>query len=116
MDTFERRLIVDRVFDRTIESLIEAFLREGFTVEPFGAGDLRMCQATGNTLRHVVLEAWLPASVVAPGRAGVRIASLPGCEIAVYELVGSCTLVTAVAHGRDCAALGSLGPSLYRAD
>jgi hypothetical protein len=111
METNERRLIVDRGFDRTIELLIDAFLRAGFTIEPFGAGDLRMCQATGNTLRHAVLEAWLPASVIAPGRR-VNIASLPSCEIAVHELVGSCTLVTAAAHGRDCPTFGSLGPSL----
>jgi hypothetical protein len=92
MKTLERRLIVDHAFDHILDLVIDGFLQEGFTVVPFGAGDLRHDLTSGNPLRLAILQAWLPAPGVSPGRV---VAGLPSCHVAVYELVGCCTLVTA---------------------
>ena len=74
MTTNDRRLIVDHSFDCTVETVIDAFLREGFTVTPVGGGDLRQHSAVGGALRYAVLEATLSelAFAVSRWRADVR--------------------------------------------
>jgi hypothetical protein len=108
----ERRLIVDRGFDVAMEMVIDAFLREGFTIEPVGAGDLRHRPESGDPLRYAVLEAWLPEAIFARRRTGRTGVPAFGCRIAVYELVGACTLVTAVSPGVDYPTLASVVPDL----
>jgi hypothetical protein len=112
MKARERRLIVDRGFDVAIEMVIDAFLREGFTIEPAGAGDLRHHPESGDPLRYAVLEAWLPEAIFALPRTGGANAPPLGCKIAVYELVGACTLVTADSPSMDYPTLASVMPDL----
>ena len=103
MRTHQRRLIVERSFDRTVEAVIEAFLaRETSQSGRWGdAGDLRHPPACGDPLRYAVLEGWPPEAAF-PEVVLLRIR--PGwlLKITVYELVcGSCTLVTATPPGVD---------------
>lgn len=106
MTTNDRRLIVDHGFDCTVETVIDAFLREGLTVTPVGGGDLRQHPPVGDALRYAVLEATLPELAVAVDRPRGDVAPVLSCQIAVYELVGKCTMVTAtspVADGQEFA-------------
>ena len=112
METYERRLIVDRAFDRTVETVIDAFLREGFTITPVDAGDLRHQPVCGESLRFAVAEASLPGPLPSAPRAATCDSSLLGCKIAVYELVGSCTLVIATAPCLDYPTFASMAPDL----
>jgi len=112
MNTNDRRFIVDHSFDRTVETVIDAFLREGFTIRPVGAGDLRQHSAPGGALRYAVLDATLPELAFAAGRFLVDSAPVLGCQIAVYELVGKCTMVTAASPVADYPQLASLVPRL----
>ena len=96
MNNDERRLIVGRGFERAMETVLDAFLHEGFTVTPIDAGDLhhRLHHRTdpGCSLRYALLEATLPelnASSVAV------TTPLPACRVSVFELNGACTLVIA---------------------
>jgi len=101
MGTDERRLILDRGFERAMETVLSAFIREGFSVKPLEAGDLHYrerastCsgQTTNGSLRFALLEATLPELSFAalPGDA----AALLGCRLTLFELTGSCTLLTA---------------------
>ena len=61
MATNDRRLIVDQSFDCTVETVIDAFLREGFTVTPVGGGDLRQHSDVGDALQYAVLKATFPS-------------------------------------------------------
>jgi hypothetical protein len=101
MTTNDRRLIVDHSFDRTVEAVIDAFLREGFTVTPVGGGDLRQHSAVGDALRYAVLEATLPVRTVDTGPWRADVTPVLSCQIAVYELVGKCTMVTATSPVAD---------------
>ena len=89
MNIDERRLIIGRGFERAMETVLDAFLHEGFMVTPIDAGDLhhRSHHRTdpGCSLRYALLEATLPE--LAP--------PLPACRVSVFELNGACTLVTA---------------------
>jgi hypothetical protein len=112
METYERRLIVDRAFDRTVETVFDAFLQEGFTIAPIEAGDLRRRPVCGEPLRYAVAEATLPTPLPTPLRRAAGDAPLLGCKIAVYELVGSCTLVIATAPCLDYPTFASMAPGL----
>jgi hypothetical protein len=112
MEAYERRLIVDRAFDRTVEAVIDAFLREGFTITPVDAGDLRHRPVSGEPLRFAVAEASLPGLLPVGPRAATGDSPLLGCKIAVYELVGSCTLVIATAPSLVYPTLASMAPGL----
>jgi hypothetical protein len=112
MNSNDRRLIVNHSFDCTVETVIDAFLREGFTIRPVGAGDLRQNSAPGDTLRYAVLEATLPELAFAAGRRRADFAPVLGCQIAVYELVGKCTMVTAASPVAGYPQLASLVPRL----
>ena len=108
MATNDRRLIVDQSFDCTVETVIDALLREGLTVTPVGGGDLRQPSDARGALRYAVLEATLPEPMFSAGRWRADSASTLSCQIAVYELVGKCTMVTAtspVAHRQKHASL-----------
>jgi hypothetical protein len=94
MDTHDMRLIVDRSFDCTVETVIDAFLREGFTIRPVGGGDLREHPTVSDVLRYAVLEATLPELGFA-GRWLADFTPVLSCQVGVYELVGKCTMVTA---------------------
>ena len=108
MTTNDRRLIVDHSFDCTVETVIDAFLREGFTVTPVGGGDLRQHSAVGGALRYAVLEATLSELAFAVSRWRADLAPVLSCQIAVYELVGKCTMVTANSPVADREELASL--------
>ena len=112
MKTNDRRLIVDRSFDCTVETVIDAFLREGLTVTPVEGGDLRQHSAVGDALRYAVLEATLPELGFAVGRRRADVAPVLSCQIAVYELVGTCTMVTATSPVADRQELALLVPRL----
>ena len=84
MNTNDRRLIVDHGFDCTVETVIDAFLREGLTVTPVGGGDLRQHSAVGDALRYAVLEATLPELAFDVGRRRADVdarAQLPDCGV-----------------------------------
>jgi hypothetical protein len=112
MTTNDRRLIVDDGFDCTVETVIDAFLREGLTVTPVGGGDLRQHSAVGGALRYAVLEATLPELVFDVGRRRVDVRPVLSCQVAVYELVGKCTMVTATSPVADREELALLEPRL----
>jgi hypothetical protein len=112
MSTNDRRLIVDHSFDFTVETVIDAFLREGFTVTPVGGGDLRQDSAVGDALRYAVLEATLPELAFAGSRWRADCTPVLTCQIAVYELVGKCTMVTATSPVADRQELALLVPRL----
>ena len=112
MTTNDRRLIVDHGFDCTVETVIGAFLREGLTVTPVGGGDLRQHSAVGGALRYVVLEATLPELVFDVGPRHADVTPELSCQIAVYELVGKCTMVTATSPVADRQELALVVPRL----
>ena len=82
----ERRIILDRGFDRTVDVVLDAFLQEGFRLNPVGAGDLRR-QASPRTQRYAMLDAVLPGLAADPPTA-------LGCRVSIFELTAGCTLVT----------------------
>jgi hypothetical protein len=93
MNDDERRLIVDRGFERTLETVLDALLDERFRIDPVGAGDLHRSQSCGQTRRYVMLDAVLPELDFRPQDASAPPAAL-GCRVSVFELTASCTLVT----------------------
>ena len=61
MFSADRRLVLDRGFDRAVEIVLSAFLSEGFAVEPVDGGDLHQRCAAVDRLRYTELEATLRA-------------------------------------------------------
>ena len=112
MHANDRRLIVDHSFDCTVETVIDAFLREGLTVTPMGGGDLRQQSGVGVPLRYAVLEATLPEPAFDMGGRRADATPVLKSQIAVYELVGRCTMVTATSPVADQQELASLVPRL----
>jgi hypothetical protein len=51
MVTGERRLILDRSFDRAIDTVLDAFLHAGFAIRTTGAGDLHRHEFASRPLR-----------------------------------------------------------------
>jgi hypothetical protein len=92
MNLEERRVILDRGFDRALQVVLDAFLREGFTVNPTGAGDLHRPGRAGHARRYAMFEAGLPELNFCRGTAGPQ--GFLGCRVSMFELAGSCTLVT----------------------
>jgi hypothetical protein len=94
MDTNERRLILARCYDRAIETVLDAFLGEGFTLTPIEAGDLHRHAAPAEPWRYAALEATLPelsCCEIGPPTASATL----GCRLSFFELAESCTLLTA---------------------
>ena len=83
----ERRIILDRGFDRTVDVVLDAFLQEGFRLNPVSAGDLRARQASPRAQRYAMLDAVLPELAFEPPTA-------LGCRVSIFELTAGCTLVT----------------------
>ena len=90
----DRRVVVDQGFNRTIETVLQAFMSAGFSVTPIEGGDLHMKSAPGGSLRYVLLEARLPELGFAASERRLEAAPILGCRISVYEVTGSCTFVT----------------------
>jgi hypothetical protein len=85
MSGFHRRVLVDGPFDRTLWSVIETLVREGFTIKttegnPPSAGSERSCR------KHVLLEATHTHVTAEAVKAGLSLSVLLPCRIAVYEL------------------------------
>jgi hypothetical protein len=92
MDTAERRLVLDEGFEQAITSVLDAFLCNGFCVEALDGGNLHRPTREGHSLRYALLGASLPELYfhAAPDAQSYLL----GCRLSVYELTGSCTLVT----------------------
>jgi hypothetical protein len=105
--TDERRLILDRGFERAMETVLDAFLCEGFTINPMDAGDLHRPSTPGKPLRYALLEATLqdPAGCAQQSSSCVR------CRLLLFELTGSCTLVTA---DTNLAPYAAPAPAMHR--
>ncbi|HET7216592.1 MAG TPA: hypothetical protein VFJ02_01030 [Vicinamibacterales bacterium] len=117
MNTEERQLVVDLPFERTLVSVLEAFLREGFAVDPLEAGRLQFCRFPGDMLRYARIEASLPELCFGGMPEVPRSAStcsLLACRLSLYELNGSCTLVTAENSLTRYPLLESLVPRVTR--
>jgi hypothetical protein len=99
MSNHERRMVLDEGFERAVALVVEAFLREGFTVEALDAGDLHRLAAPGDQLRFAWLGASLLDREICPSAPAAPVPRCVGCRLCVYELTGSCTLVTAEHQG-----------------
>jgi hypothetical protein len=95
MNTDERRLVLDESFERSVARVLDAFLRAGFKVEARDAGDLHQRVIPGDPLRYALLEASLPELTFRPPGSCSTAPGLLGCRVTLFELTGSCTLVTA---------------------
>jgi hypothetical protein len=93
MEPEERQLILDRGFDRAMETVLRAFLEEGFAVNPVGAGDLHRPGSPGHGRRYALLDAALP-EVASRSRGASDAPTSFTCRVSMFELAGSCTLVT----------------------
>jgi hypothetical protein len=112
MSSEDRRLVLDRGFDRAVEIVLNAFLSEGFAVEPVDGGDLHQRCAAVDRLRYTQLEVTLPELGFVPCRRMGGLPVLLGCRLALFELTGTCTLVTASSPLARYPLLASLVPRL----
>ena len=110
MTSGRRRLVLDRTFDQTIDAVLSAFLGEGFAIKPVDGGDLH--ERATDRLRYARLEATLPELRFVPSRRSEGLPGLLGCQISIFELAGSCTMVTASSHLGRYPLLASLVPRL----
>ena len=90
----DRRLVVDHGFDRTVETVLQAFLDAGFAITPIDGGDLHHKDDPSGRLRYALLEATLPELCFVRSRCRQEPPPILGCRISVYEVTGSCTFVT----------------------
>jgi hypothetical protein len=95
MPTENRRLVLDEGFTRAVETVLEAFLSEGFTVMPIDGGDLHRRPLAGRPLRYALVEATLPELSFVPCGWAAGLPAILGCQVSLFELTASCTLVTA---------------------
>ena len=93
MSTKERRIVVDESFERAVTDVVEAFAREGFSIEALDGGDLRQRTTPGERLRYALLEASLPELRFRAGGCTTPSALL-ACRVSLFELPGSCTMVS----------------------
>jgi hypothetical protein len=112
MSSEDLRLVLDHGFDRAIETVLDAFLAEGFAVEPVDGGDLHRRCTVADRLRYTLLEATLPELGVVPCRCMGGLPAILGCRVALFELTRSCTLVTASSPLTRYPLLASLVPRL----
>ena len=110
MRTDERRILLDKSFEQAIESVLEAFLREGFDVNPVDGGDLHRHTAPGDPLRYAQLEALLPGFGFRLGDTRPSRSSFLACRLSLFEVTGSCTLVVAENRLEQYPALQALFP------
>ncbi len=90
----DRRLVVDQGFDRTVETVLQAFLNAGFSVTPIEGGDLHQKSGPSGRLRYALLEATLPELSFVRSSCWREFPPILGCRISVYEVTGSCSFVT----------------------
>jgi hypothetical protein len=95
MSTNDRRLVLDQGFDRTVEIVLNAFLAEGFRIEPVDGGNLHPRCASPDRLRYALLVATLPELGSVPCRCHGGLPAMLGYRISLFELPGTVTLVTA---------------------
>jgi len=112
MSTEDRRLVLDQGFDRAVETVLDAFLSEGFTVTPIDGGDLHQRCVADGPLRYALLEASLPELSFVPCRRAAGLPAILGWRISLFELTGACTLVTASHPLTRYPLLASLVPRL----
>src|SRR4030095_8713916 len=93
MEPEERQVILDRGFDRAMETVLRAFLEEGFALNPVGAGDLHRRDGPGHARRYAMLDA-APPEVASRSSGASQAAASFTCRVTMFELTGSCTLVT----------------------
>jgi hypothetical protein len=112
MSTEDRRVVLDQGFDRAVETVLEAFLSEGFTITPIDGGDLHQQCVPGDRLRYALIEAALPELSFVPCGCRPGLPAILGCRISLFELPGACTLVTASNPLTRYPLLASLVPRL----
>jgi hypothetical protein len=110
--TADSRLVVDQDFDRTVEAVLDAFLNAGFSVAPIEGGDLHQNGKPGGRLRYALLEATLPELCFVRAACRREVPPILGCRISVYEVTGSCTIVTTSNPLTSYPLLASLVPRL----
>ena len=110
MTTGRRRLVLDRTFDQAIDTVLSAFLGEGFAIKLIEGGDLP--ERVSGRLRYARLVATLPELRFVPTRPSEGVPALLGCQISIFELAGSCTMVTASSHLGRYPLLAALVPRL----
>jgi hypothetical protein len=110
MTTGRRRLVLDRTFDQAIDTVLSAFLGEGFAIKLIEGGDLQ--ERVSGRLRYARLDATLPELRFVPGRPKEGVPALLGCQISIFELAGSCTMITASSHLGRYPLLAALVPRL----
>jgi hypothetical protein len=93
MNIEERRIILDRGFDRALSTVLDAFLHERFEITPTGAGDVHRPGSPGRSRRYAILDATIPELECGPRDRNAAALGL-ACHVSVFELDGSCTLVT----------------------
>lgn len=106
MKSAAHRVILDRGFDRSLAIVLDAFLHEGFTVEPTIAGDLHRAGGPGQARRYASFDAGLAELNFCAGTSAHP--ALLGCRVSIFEMTWACTLVTMeepVAHYPLLAAL-----------
>lgn len=89
MDLDEKRVVIDRTFDRAVKRVLDGFLHAGFRITASEAGDLHERSHAGHSMRYAFLDATLP-ELPAPSER-----PLPSCRLALFELNEACTLLTA---------------------
>ena len=110
--TADRRLVVDQGFDRTVETVLQAFLDAGFSATLIEGGDLHQTSGPGGPLRYAVLEATLPELGFVRSSCGREFSPILGCRVSVCEITGSCTFVTTSNPLAHYPLLASLVPRL----
>jgi hypothetical protein len=111
MSTNDRQLVVDQGFDHAVETVLNAFLAEGFAIEPVDGGDLHHRCTSVDRLRYALLEATLPELRFVPTGCG-RLPTILACRITLFEVTNTCTLVTASSPLQRYPTLASLMPRL----
>jgi hypothetical protein len=94
MECAERRLVLDRSFDEAVDVVLDAFIREGFSVRSLDGGDLRGGRIESSR-RYALLDVVLPELTCCATTLHADDNVLVGCRLALFELTGSCTLLTA---------------------
>jgi hypothetical protein len=106
-----RRLILDRGFDRAMEVVLDAFLREGFSITPVRAGGLRCGGNVKPPRRYALFDAAL-SELLVNSTAAILPPPLFRCRVSVFELSGSGTLVTVESPFAHYPALARLVPGI----
>jgi hypothetical protein len=106
-----RRLILDRGFDRAMEAVLDALLREGFSITPVSVGDLRCGGSVEPPRRYALIDAAL-SELLDDSTAAVLPRRWFRCRVSVFELSGSGTLVTVESPFANYPALARLVPGI----